>query len=1099
MQDDFQFDIRYEVMGEFQVFCSRDVGNINVKIPCFADQREKAPIHLAAENGHVETVLALVDQFSAEVNLRDSDGNTPLHCTVLNPYHPYKMREKEYFYATAKTLIKYRVAINEKNKFGETALHLAAANHYQKIVELLLSVGANPFAENDQHLKPIDVVPETDPVTKQLLKNAMTNPRPAPLSASMLSLQRDLNLSGMALPPAGNNSRTVASLVRNGLPPHMQSHRINSSLQSVSSLASLPVDDARVRQSKLQGKPHRGADGQQRYEQENEISTYDDGHRRHKRHGSRDRRQQRDGGSSSVHGSQLSINSLEEGGHRADRHRSRHHHHHRSSTTERQNAKNEQRSKGHRRRPTEDFGDDEEVFEQSPAVTPSKNQSRHKDHPVYENLKESANNKDREPGRRSRKDRRRHEKPEEDDVEQSIVPYGSRGNNIFRENEGVKVHTIPGKPSLIEVQYDRGPITIAVDTQGNDFDTLPPYNPTIVDSDGEFSWGDEETLADEEEVRVVDKKKSKHLKEMKDSRENELEERNRKQGSKHKTNATNIYANQKEMLEETKRKQHQEELLRQRKSLEEKEMRTREEAERRREEQQEEERRARREEEKARKRAKKIERRKMRQEQFELEQEFEGMPTEEEPPDRPYIMELPEDVENASFDSDSFEAEQESSRARLILSTQRRLSETAESLKKRWSHDEEDMEEIRKENEAQLKTPWEERESPVPAKRPVKPPRPSVSQNSLDQDETEETLSVDKDAEAQVVIVEAKEATPTEVTEVKGDRVQGQQERPNDAVSRYEIFQAQIKETSKVELIRMETLLPQEAKSSDNDRKKNLDDELVEYDQEPGIMSPPRSAASSTGVVIRPGLNMRVTGEVPKAYTHKEKSSARRAFMLAAPVGIESSSEASDSELGGSRSSLTRSPVPDNVSAQRHKEYGRSPKPHHDSKGSKENLQDSDMMESRNTKPLNLAMLMGPYAKPYESFGKIETKTCALEAAILEAQQKALEEQRTEVEDISFDVSRNERLHGNELSTFSPTASTRVNTNLDSVPRDRNATRNRVAVHQDPHLPTIQSTGTKVSNQFRSVDDVRLNKDSAAITAVPPGKTRKFHRTSAPL
>jgi len=75
---------------------------------------------------------------------------------------------QDFFYATAKVLVKYRVSINEKNSYGETALHLAAANYHQKIVELLLSVGANPFAENDVRLKPIDVVPESDPVTKQV-------------------------------------------------------------------------------------------------------------------------------------------------------------------------------------------------------------------------------------------------------------------------------------------------------------------------------------------------------------------------------------------------------------------------------------------------------------------------------------------------------------------------------------------------------------------------------------------------------------------------------------------------------------------------------------------------------------------------------------------------------------------------------------------------------------------------------------------------------------------------------------------------------------------------------------------------------------------
>ena len=54
-------------------------------------------------------------------------------------------------------------------------------------------------------------------------------------------------------------------------------------------------------------------------------------------------------------------------------------------------------------------------------------------------------------------------------------------------------------------------------------------------------------------------------------------------------------------------------------------------------------------------------------------------------------------------------------------------------------------------------------------------------------------------------------------------------------------------------------------------------------------------------------LNLRVTGNMPKAYTRGQKDSARRAFIKAAPQGIESGSEASDTEgLSGSRGSLTR-------------------------------------------------------------------------------------------------------------------------------------------------------------------------------------------------
>jgi len=93
------------------VFCARDAGNINVKIPCFADNREVAPLHLAAENGHVETVIALLDQFKADISLRDSDGNTALQCVVLQAYHPYRMRDRDFFYATAKVTVTFSSSV----------------------------------------------------------------------------------------------------------------------------------------------------------------------------------------------------------------------------------------------------------------------------------------------------------------------------------------------------------------------------------------------------------------------------------------------------------------------------------------------------------------------------------------------------------------------------------------------------------------------------------------------------------------------------------------------------------------------------------------------------------------------------------------------------------------------------------------------------------------------------------------------------------------------------------------------------------------------------------------------------------------------------
>ena len=183
------------------LFCSRHLGNVNIQIPCYADQREKAPLHMAAENAHKEIVHILLDQYDADVNVRDSDHNTALHCCVLNPYDPHRMRERMDFYDTAKILLKGRVGVNAKNAFGDTALHLASMNRFQRIVELLLEVGANPFIENDEKLKAIDVVPDDDPVTRQVLKTAMLQGPPRGgdnrINLSVETLNRDMSGSFM--------------------------------------------------------------------------------------------------------------------------------------------------------------------------------------------------------------------------------------------------------------------------------------------------------------------------------------------------------------------------------------------------------------------------------------------------------------------------------------------------------------------------------------------------------------------------------------------------------------------------------------------------------------------------------------------------------------------------------------------------------------------------------------------------------------------------------------------------------------------------------------------------------------------------------------
>lgn len=100
------------------------------------------------EKGYLVDLLADV---GADLNKKDTMGNTPLHAAVLHGR-----------FDVAKKLIEHGAQVNERNSAGMTPLHLAGGN--VQIVKMLLRSGADPSIEDLQERTPIDYAQDREDV-----------------------------------------------------------------------------------------------------------------------------------------------------------------------------------------------------------------------------------------------------------------------------------------------------------------------------------------------------------------------------------------------------------------------------------------------------------------------------------------------------------------------------------------------------------------------------------------------------------------------------------------------------------------------------------------------------------------------------------------------------------------------------------------------------------------------------------------------------------------------------------------------------------------------------------------------------------------------
>ena len=108
-------------------------------------------LHCAADHGHAEVVGFLVGRGFA-VNARGATGFTPLHCAA----NGWFTNEASYV-AVVKVLLAHEANVNARTHQNQTPLHRAAGWGHPRILEALLSAGADPNARDDDGKSALDL------------------------------------------------------------------------------------------------------------------------------------------------------------------------------------------------------------------------------------------------------------------------------------------------------------------------------------------------------------------------------------------------------------------------------------------------------------------------------------------------------------------------------------------------------------------------------------------------------------------------------------------------------------------------------------------------------------------------------------------------------------------------------------------------------------------------------------------------------------------------------------------------------------------------------------------------------------------------------
>ena len=149
------------------------------------DNDGNTPLHSACKNGYTEIVKILLESgINLNVNEKDNNGDTPLHSACKRGYTEIVEllldagKNKSSYAKIVQSLLNtgINLNINEKDSNGDTPLHCACQRGYTEIVKLFLRAGANLNEKNNDGNTPLNLLcSSVDVINKEIIELLVVN------------------------------------------------------------------------------------------------------------------------------------------------------------------------------------------------------------------------------------------------------------------------------------------------------------------------------------------------------------------------------------------------------------------------------------------------------------------------------------------------------------------------------------------------------------------------------------------------------------------------------------------------------------------------------------------------------------------------------------------------------------------------------------------------------------------------------------------------------------------------------------------------------------------------------------------------------------